>query len=321
MKPITYSLAFLAVTALSAFSVNAGILPTHPDGATIVHPGDETYIESYMKHLPSHNSPKRHDNQLTNSCLLFYPKKLTILWKENGEAPPLENLGNVAVKFMTGGDLNQIELKVIDTVDAKVGQLKYVIPVVAPAGKIYFIRFDAGQNQYYTTRFIVTDVNGQYPPPPNPPPPVGQNQGGNGTIVSDAPGAGGANNTNTTSPNPTPTNPNSDTNKPTNSNSTDSSNTPSTNKPSMSTRTLVSKGLSFGAVVGGMAYHLFGIKMRGRKKVRQKQRSIIGTCSTRVRVTTHARFNLGTCAKREISRDIEQTIKKMRASSLKKELA
>jgi hypothetical protein len=252
MKSITCTLALLAVTVLSTFNVNAGLTPTYPDGSTIVHPGDE----------------------------------MTILWKESGEAPALDKLGNVAVKFMTGADLNQKELKVIGTVDAIVGQLKWVIPVVAPAGKIYFIRFEAGQNQYFTTRFIITDVNGQYPPPPNPPPPVGKNQGGDGTIVSDAPNAGGANNTNTTSPNPTPNNPypstnspspntdkppannpttntpttnspttnNTTTNNPTNNNSnTSGSNTTSTNNVSLSTRTIASKGLSFGAVVGGMA--------------------------------------------------------------------
>ena len=60
---------------------------------------------------------------------------MTILWKESGAAPALDKLGNVAVKFMTGADLNQKELKVIGTVDAIVGQLKWVIPVVAPAGK------------------------------------------------------------------------------------------------------------------------------------------------------------------------------------------
>jgi len=246
MKSITYSLALLAVIALSAFNVNAGLIPTQPDGSTIVHPGDE----------------------------------MTILWKDNGEAPALDSLGNVVVKFMTGADLDQTELKVIDTVDAKVGQLKWVVPVVAPAGKIYFIRFDAGNNQYFTTRFIITDVNGQYPPPPNPPPPVGKNQGGNGTIVSDAPGAGGANNTSTPSPNSNSpsNNPSPDTNKPgtntpttdnpttnnttttgvttgDNSNSTsanNSSNTTSTSKTSMSPRTVASKGLGFGAVVGGM---------------------------------------------------------------------
>jgi len=82
-----------------------------------------------------HSSALIHNNQLTNSCFLFYPKKMTILWKESGAAPALDKLGNVAVKFMTGADLNQKELKVIGTVDAIVGQLKWVIPVVAPAGK------------------------------------------------------------------------------------------------------------------------------------------------------------------------------------------
>ena len=67
---------------------------------------------------------------------------MTILWKENGAAPTLNNLGKIAVKFMTGPDLNQKELKLIDTVDASVGQLKWVIPVVAPAGKsMYFFFF------------------------------------------------------------------------------------------------------------------------------------------------------------------------------------
>jgi len=246
MKSIAYALTLLVTLSLSIFSVKAGIIPTHPSGATVVHPGDE----------------------------------MTILWKENGNVPLLKDLGKVVVKFMTGGDLEQKELKVINTVNALDLSLKWVIPVVEPAGKIYFIRFEAGDQLFFTTRFTITDTNGKFPPPPNPPPPVGQNKGGDGRIVGDGNTTGGGNtggnsttgggntggNSTTGGGTGTGTGSGSGTSGPANSTvsatvnsvETNPSNTSSSTNgntqglSSMSTRTVASNGLGFGAVIGGM---------------------------------------------------------------------
>ncbi|KAG9298473.1 hypothetical protein G9A89_003696 [Geosiphon pyriformis] len=126
------------------------MIPTSPDGSTILKPGQEA----------------------------------TITWKEDGKAPPLSTFDELQIDFMTGADLKQTVLANVGTVPGTDGKIKFTIPAVEPAGKIYFFRFQFNTRQFFTTRFIITDAEGKYPPSTNPPPPVGQNEGGNGRIIS-----------------------------------------------------------------------------------------------------------------------------------------
>ncbi|CAG8487823.1 1432_t:CDS:2 [Ambispora gerdemannii] len=133
---------------------NATLYPTFPDSNSILKPNDQ----------------------------------IEITWSDNTKEPALSTLGSIKVEFMTGADLEQTFLAVIGTVPGSAGKIAYTIPTVEPAGKIYFIRFTSGADNtklFFTTRFIITDPNGKYPPPPNQPPPVGKNPGGNGKIVSE----------------------------------------------------------------------------------------------------------------------------------------
>jgi len=142
----------VAASLVTVGFVNAAVFPTVPDGSNIWKPGDQ----------------------------------VVLTWKDDGKAPALKAIPSLKIEIMTGSDLQQTALATVaDNVPGSALQAKWTVPTVDPPGKIYFMRFTGtgAANIWYTTRFVITDANGQYPPPPNPPPPVGKNPGGNGKIV------------------------------------------------------------------------------------------------------------------------------------------
>ncbi|CAG8729007.1 19924_t:CDS:1, partial [Racocetra fulgida] len=69
-------------------------------------------------------------------------------------------------------------------------------------------------NEYYTTRFTITDSDGNYPPATSPAPPSGKNPGQDGKIVSSSTNSTNSTNsapTSLISGSPTPTSSSSDT--------------------------------------------------------------------------------------------------------------
>ncbi|KAF0345552.1 cell wall beta-glucan synthesis family protein [Gigaspora margarita] len=89
---------------------------------------------------------------------------------------------------MSGSDQEQIYLATIGEVPGSQSTIEYTCPQVDPVGKWYFFRFSDGNttNDAYTTRFTISDLNGNYPPAPSPAPAPGKNPGQTGKIVSNS---------------------------------------------------------------------------------------------------------------------------------------
>ncbi|CAG8761094.1 11405_t:CDS:2, partial [Dentiscutata erythropus] len=95
-----------------------------------------------------------------------------ITWLEDKNKPLLSSLPKVLIELMTGSDLNQISLQTIATVNAVLKTCDWTVPEVEPAGQS-------------TTRFIITDSEGNYPPVSDgPKPESGKNPGGVGHLVT-----------------------------------------------------------------------------------------------------------------------------------------
>jgi hypothetical protein len=124
--------------------INAGVFPTEPIGKTV-----------------------------------YVPKsKVTIKWKDDDVVPSIKNLKTVTVDLMTGDDFNHITLDTVGAVAASAKKLGWTVPEVDPAGQWYFLKFTSGKNNFFTTRFTITDRNGKFPDPP-----PGKNPGKVGKIV------------------------------------------------------------------------------------------------------------------------------------------
>ncbi|CAG8653918.1 14906_t:CDS:2, partial [Cetraspora pellucida] len=116
---------------------------------------------------------------------------LRVMWQEDGKSPSIASFPKLIVYFMSGSDQQQKYLAKVCELSPSNNQsyCDHVIPQVEPVGKWYFYRFTDGANttnEYYTTRFTITDSNGQYPQATSPAPPSGKNPGQDGKIVSNS---------------------------------------------------------------------------------------------------------------------------------------
>ncbi|KAF9131436.1 hypothetical protein BGW39_001816 [Mortierella sp. 14UC] len=113
--------------------------------------------------------------------------KVTIMWDDkNPEGPALSTNPMVDIFLMTGSDQQMVKLATIaEKINANtIRNVTYVVPTVAPIGKIYFIQVTAENNvNAWTTRFTITDASGN-PGTLAPTGPVGSNPGATGSIVS-----------------------------------------------------------------------------------------------------------------------------------------
>ncbi|RUS26919.1 hypothetical protein BC938DRAFT_483935 [Jimgerdemannia flammicorona] len=110
-------------------------------------------------------------------------KQYPILWIDDNVAPLVTAAWKkMTIDFMTGDNLNQVQLTTVATgVDAsKVSSYTWTCPTVSPPSQIYFFRFSAGDgtNFAWTTRFTITGIDGvSTVPPPNTTQPDGQKIG------------------------------------------------------------------------------------------------------------------------------------------------
>ncbi|KAG0280888.1 hypothetical protein BGZ95_008185 [Linnemannia exigua] len=113
--------------------------------------------------------------------------KVTIMWDDkNPEGPALATNPLVDIFLMTGSDQQMVKLATIaEKLNANTNRnVTYIVPTVAPIGKIYFIQVTAENNvNAWTTRFTITDAAGN-PGTLAPTGPVGSNPGATGAIVS-----------------------------------------------------------------------------------------------------------------------------------------
>jgi len=75
---------------------------------------------------------------------------------------------DMQIELKTGSNLAMVPLKVITTVDAtKETKFVYPCPKVSPNSAIYFYEFTSSSSttKYWTTRFTITDENGNSTPP------------------------------------------------------------------------------------------------------------------------------------------------------------
>jgi len=78
---------------------------------------------------------------------------------------------NMLIELKTGDNLNMVPLKAITTIDGtKQTQFQYPCPNVTPNSAIYFYEFSSNSStqKYWTTRFAITDQNGNSTPPSQP---------------------------------------------------------------------------------------------------------------------------------------------------------
>lgn len=93
----------------------------------------------------------------------------TIAWKDNGNAPSINDISSFKLELQTGTDANQRTLAVIGTdLKGSAGSVKYTIPAnIGPSGKVYFLRFTPNtggtDSIVWTTRFTLTGGTGTFP--------------------------------------------------------------------------------------------------------------------------------------------------------------
>lgn len=77
---------------------------------------------------------------------------------------------NMNIALKTGDNYNMVLLEAITTIDGtKQSQYKYPCPSVTPNSAIYFYEFSTSSSpeKYWTTRFTITDKDGNSTPPAN----------------------------------------------------------------------------------------------------------------------------------------------------------
>jgi len=140
----------IALVAALIGTVQAGLFPTSPAPKQVLIPGS----------------------------------KVPITWQSDTTTPAIPKTGNIDVYFMTGSDQAQTKLQTIGSVPVTATTLDWTVPQVDPAGLIYFLMFQSGTAEWWTTRFIVAMPDGTYPPPPTVTYASGKNPGGVGKIVN-----------------------------------------------------------------------------------------------------------------------------------------
>jgi len=97
---------------------------------------------------------------------------------------------DMKIELMTGDNLNMVPLKVITTIDAtKEILFSHPCPKVFPNSAIYFYQFTSSSSteKHWTTRFTITDENGDSTPPTETTQPNGaQIPWGKGTILEES---------------------------------------------------------------------------------------------------------------------------------------
>ncbi|KAK9709663.1 hypothetical protein K7432_008885 [Basidiobolus ranarum] len=92
-------------------------------------------------------------------------EKVKIEWRENNEAPLLDELKPFEIALYTGTDMAQTKLATIATdVASTIRSVEYTVPDVSPYGRFYFLRFTAPSSNkssesklFWTTRFTITN--------------------------------------------------------------------------------------------------------------------------------------------------------------------
>lgn len=142
----------LAAVALKALLVNADPTPDIPG------PGD-TYRQG-------------------GDCVIEWGTDTTGKWTD------------MKIELKTGNNWEMVPLKVITTIDAtKETRFVYPCPEVSPNSAIYFYEFTSSSSteKYWTTRFTITDEDGNSTPPIETTQPNGDKiPWGTGTLVSDS---------------------------------------------------------------------------------------------------------------------------------------
>ncbi|RIB21937.1 hypothetical protein C2G38_2077016 [Gigaspora rosea] len=148
--------SFLVIYIILSISglINAWVYPTSPDSNSVFKP------DSVIK----------------------------VQWKDDNKPQNIASVPKLKVFFMSGSDQEQIYLATVGEVPGSQLTIDYPCPQVDPVGKWYFFRFSDGNttNDAYTTRFTISDSNGNYPPAQSPAPAPGKNPGQNGKIVSNS---------------------------------------------------------------------------------------------------------------------------------------
>jgi len=86
---------------------------------------------------------------------------LNTQWIESSEAPFANQSSRYDLFLMTGGDLDQVQVSVIGTnIPISRTSVPFTIPATLPPGA-YFVKFVVGGQSVFSTRFIVTNKDGE----------------------------------------------------------------------------------------------------------------------------------------------------------------
>jgi hypothetical protein len=91
-------------------------------------------------------------------------QKVVIKWTDQGK-PSLTTMGPMTIDLMTGANLKQILVQNLATnVKPTAKQLAVTVPkFTGPSGVFYFLRYTSDNQVYFTTRFLISGISGNFP--------------------------------------------------------------------------------------------------------------------------------------------------------------